>query len=132
MRTLGSILRGGSEQLMAERQDSPEGGAKETAVLAALRLLRAAFDRDQAAVAFLRQSDLSGARCRGIACSLVYVHPTALSVRDSQRGTLLPECDHSNLSRLAWVKSEQKGLPMTWQVFYISAASLQALIPWTA
>ncbi|CAK0757624.1 hypothetical protein CVIRNUC_002556 [Coccomyxa viridis] len=60
MRTLGSILRGGAEQLMAERQDSPEGGAKETAVLAALRLLRAAFDRDQAAVAFLRQSELSG------------------------------------------------------------------------
>ena len=101
MRTLGSILRGGAEQLMAERQDSPEGGAKETAVLAALRLLRAAFDRDQAAVAFLRQSELSGRRCHSAACSLVHVHPTVLSVRDSQRSTRLAECDCSNLSRLA-------------------------------
>ncbi len=54
------ILMGGSEQLMAERQDSAEGAAKESAVLAALRLIRAAFDKDQAAVAFLRQSELSG------------------------------------------------------------------------
>ena len=54
------ILMGGSEQLMAKRQDSAEGAAKETAVLAALRLMRAAFGRDQAAVAFLRQSELSG------------------------------------------------------------------------
>ena len=54
------ILMGGSEQLMAEREDSAEGAAKETAVLAALRLIRVAFDRDQAAVAFLRQSELSG------------------------------------------------------------------------
>ena len=61
MRTVASILMGGSEQLMAERAGSPEGAAKETAVLAALRLLRAAFDRDQAAVALLRQSEVSGA-----------------------------------------------------------------------
>ena len=54
------ILMGGAEQLMAERQDSAEGAAKETAVLAALRLVTVAFDKDQAAVAFLRQSELSG------------------------------------------------------------------------
>ena len=61
MRTVASILMDGSEQLMAERAGSPEGASKETAVLAALRLLRAAFDRDQAAVALLRQSEVSGA-----------------------------------------------------------------------
>ena len=60
MRTLASILMGGAQQLMAEREDSADGAAKETAVLAALRLIRAAFDRDQAAVAFLRQSEVSG------------------------------------------------------------------------
>lgn len=60
MRALASMLMGGSEALMAERQDAPEGASKEAAVLAALRLLRAAFGRDQAAVALLRQSELSG------------------------------------------------------------------------
>ena len=117
MRTLGSILRGGSEQLMAERQDSPEGGAKETAVLAALRLLRAAFDRDQAAVAFLRQSKLSGRRCHGAACLLVHLHILMLSpFNDFERSALPPECDHSNLGRLAWVRSEHKVWPVAWQV----------------
>lgn len=65
MRTLASILMGGAQQLMAEREDSPEGAAKETAVLAALRLMRAAFERDQAAVAFLRQSEVSGVSLSG-------------------------------------------------------------------
>ena len=94
MRTLGSILRGGSQQLMTEREDSPEGGAKETAVLAALRLLRAAFGRDQAAVAFLRQSDLSGAlpqRCMPFTCrSPCRFSETSCTVRCLQDVTLVP------------------------------------------
>jgi hypothetical protein len=60
MRAIEAVLMGGADALAAERRDRDWGGAKEGAVLAALRLLRTAFDLDAAVVAALRHSEHSG------------------------------------------------------------------------
>ncbi len=64
MRTIETVLAGGADQLMAERQDTDWGAAKEAAVLAALRLIRTAFAYDTAVVAALRHSEQSGEQHR--------------------------------------------------------------------
>jgi len=61
-RAAWGLLAGGVDALLAERRDAAWGAAKEAAVLAALRLLRLAFERDVAAVAALRRSPQAGAR----------------------------------------------------------------------
>ena len=48
-RPLWSIVLAGPEDLARERIGTPHGKAPEAAVLAALKLLRAAFERDRAA-----------------------------------------------------------------------------------
>ncbi len=60
MRTIETVLAGGADQLMAERQNTDWGAAKEAAVLAALRLIRTAFAFDTAVVAALRHTEQSG------------------------------------------------------------------------
>ncbi|KAK9838304.1 hypothetical protein WJX81_003260 [Elliptochloris bilobata] len=55
-RAAWGLLAGGVDALMLERRDAGWGAAKEAAVLAALRLLRLAFERDIACVAALRRS----------------------------------------------------------------------------
>ena len=60
MRTIETVLAGGADQLMAERQNTDWGAAKEAAVLAALRLIRTAFAFDVAVVAALRHTEQSG------------------------------------------------------------------------
>ncbi len=60
MRTVESLLTSGAERLAVERQSMEWGVAKESAVLAALRLLRTAFDIDAPLVEALRHSEHTG------------------------------------------------------------------------
>ena len=60
MHAIEVVLAGRADALAAERRDCDWGGAKEGAVLAALRLLRTAFDLDAPLVAALRRSEHSG------------------------------------------------------------------------
>ena len=60
LRAAWGLLAGGVDALLLERRDAAWGAAKEAAVLAALRLLRLAFERDAAAMAALRRSPQAG------------------------------------------------------------------------
>lgn len=57
MRAVLSIAMGGASALTAERKDTHHGGAREGAVLAALKLLRLGFERDVDVVQALRTSE---------------------------------------------------------------------------
>jgi hypothetical protein len=61
MRTIESLLAGGAVKLAAERQGTEWGASKEAAVLAALRLIRTAFNIDAHLVETLRHTEHVGA-----------------------------------------------------------------------
>ena len=81
-RPMWALLMGGPDDLARERLSSPHGKAHEAAVLAALALLRATFERDQAAAVVLSAG--SGVRrclCRlsvTLLCDVVGAGPVHL------------------------------------------------------
>lgn len=57
MRAVMGIAMGGADALAADRKDTDHGGARESAVLAVLKLLRLGFERDVDVVQALRRSE---------------------------------------------------------------------------
>lgn len=78
MRAVLSIAMGGASALTAERKDTHHGGAREGAVLAALKLLRLGFERDVDVVQALRSSEAGTAL--NLSCGYVHftIYPTIL------------------------------------------------------
>ena len=63
MRAVLGIAMCGADALAADRKDSDYGGAHETAVLEALKLLRLGFERDVDAVQALRRTEAGAVPC---------------------------------------------------------------------
>ncbi len=61
MKALLSLVLQGPDRLAQERKDSPAGGAKEGAVLAALQLVRTALERDIEVVEAFKAAQRNGA-----------------------------------------------------------------------
>lgn len=57
MRAVLGIAMGGAESLAVDRKESDHGAARESAVLAALKLLRLGFERDVDVVQALRRTE---------------------------------------------------------------------------
>ena len=76
MRAVLGIAMGGADALAADRKDSDYGGARESAVLAALKLLRLGFERDVDVVQALRSTE-AGALSSPLCCAL---NPTLMSM----------------------------------------------------